>query len=184
MDSEDSNDIRDRTSAPLASSETFTDGATVENSKKKLEEKNAKSQFESLEKLLDFSSAPISNEIPSETGEITSLSTRIRFSEQEKLNRNGKVRLYFSFEIFLSEISFRTKENLRASKVRWFNNVRVSIRLETVNRRASPKRQPKTFFYFVSLFSLRRFYPDKHKEIWICSRKNKSFYGKTKKLRK
>jgi len=111
VDFDESTDISHRPLAPLASSETFTDvAALILDEQPKQETKTVsttsnqvssvkatKNEFDSLEKLFDFSSSGISNDTQIEIENSTQNSNHIRFSENNQIIRTDKVFDSFSF---------------------------------------------------------------------------------------
>ena len=110
MDLDESAEASHRPLAPLASSETFSDGITTNHDDQKqqntdlsltnneenalgeeLNHKSTKSDFDSLEKLFDFSSSGISSETHLNNERSTQNNTRIRFSDTNQIFTTDQV---------------------------------------------------------------------------------------------
>ena len=110
IDLDDASGTLDRSMAPLASSETFSDGisiccdeqdkalATAQpngllKSEKPSNLKATSSNFDSLEVLFDFSSSSLTNEPPTEPKRSSETPSRIRFSDNIQTINPSKVRM-------------------------------------------------------------------------------------------
>ncbi len=120
VDIDETGDTPHRPLAPLASSETFSDGVGLnhdeqdnKNNNQQTDRKIPKTEFDSLEVLFDFPSSGISSDAQLDIEQTSESTNHIRFSDANRTITSDKVLdlfKYLSIFIFMDLFLGRTKD--------------------------------------------------------------------------